>query len=275
MGADRRTASRDVSSALPGRERPHPLTPSPLRWRGGGGEVRGEPTWTPTRASGCGPVINATCHWTIYGGSVMWPEVHRGDGRGARRLRGHARAARPASEVISRHTHAEASYVVSGCAAALQAGAAAILTGDDPVKMAAPAPHRRPDEARVHRPPLPAPPHGRRPRVRLPELRPGRRRAPAGRSWRSATTRHARGRSSRRRSRQRRPASTGPATAWSRASSLTRSSRSPTRAACRSWSTPPTRCRRPSTCTASSRWAPIWWRSPAARGCAARRAPAS
>src|SRR5207248_10915508 len=42
-----------------------------------------------------------------------------------------------ASEVISRYTHAEASYVVSGCAAALQAGAAAILTGDDPVKMAA------------------------------------------------------------------------------------------------------------------------------------------
>ena len=24
---------------------------------------------------GIRPVINATCHWTVYGGSIMWPEV--------------------------------------------------------------------------------------------------------------------------------------------------------------------------------------------------------
>ena len=24
---------------------------------------------------GVRPVLNATCHWTAYGGSVMWPEV--------------------------------------------------------------------------------------------------------------------------------------------------------------------------------------------------------
>src|SRR3954463_8941611 len=86
---------------------------------------------------GVRPVINATCHWTIYGGSVMWPAViearaeARESGVDMRSLLDQA------SEVISRYTHAEASYVVSGCAAALQAGAAAILAGDDPVRQVA------------------------------------------------------------------------------------------------------------------------------------------
>jgi L-seryl-tRNA(Ser) seleniumtransferase len=40
-----------------------------------------------------------------------------------------------AGRVIARHTHAEDGYVVSGCAAALLVGAAAILTGKDPAKM--------------------------------------------------------------------------------------------------------------------------------------------
>ncbi len=86
---------------------------------------------------GVHPVINATCHWTVYGGSVMWPEVTaaiaeaRGTCVDMRQL--HDRA----SEIIAHYTHAEAGYVVSGCAAALQVGAAAILTGDDRIKMAA------------------------------------------------------------------------------------------------------------------------------------------
>jgi L-seryl-tRNA(Ser) seleniumtransferase len=42
-----------------------------------------------------------------------------------------------AGERISKHTHAQASHVVSGCAAGLLAGAAAILAGDDKVKMEA------------------------------------------------------------------------------------------------------------------------------------------
>src|SRR5690242_4645021 len=85
---------------------------------------------------GVRPVLNATCHWTIYGGSVMWPEVIAAMAEARASCVDMRRLLDAASEVISRYTHAEASYVVSGCAAALQAGAAAILTGDDPVKMA-------------------------------------------------------------------------------------------------------------------------------------------
>jgi L-seryl-tRNA(Ser) seleniumtransferase len=86
---------------------------------------------------GVRPVINATCHWTIYGGSVMWPEVIEAMAEARHACVDMRRLLDRASEVICRYTHAEASYVVSGCAAALQAGAAAILTGDDPVTMAA------------------------------------------------------------------------------------------------------------------------------------------
>ena len=86
---------------------------------------------------GVRPVINATCHWTIYGGSVMWPEVIEAMAEARESCVDMRRLLDSASEVISRHTHAEASYVVSGCAAALHAGAAAIVTGDDPVAMAA------------------------------------------------------------------------------------------------------------------------------------------
>ena len=85
---------------------------------------------------GVRPVINATCHWTIYGGSIMWPEVIEAMAAARHACVDMRKLLDAASEVISRYTHAEASYVVSGCAAALQAGAAAILTGDDPVKMA-------------------------------------------------------------------------------------------------------------------------------------------
>jgi len=76
-------------------------------------------------------VINATCHWTNFGGSVMWPEVVE--------AMAHARSAcvdmrqllDRASDVISEYTHAEASHVVSGCAAGLMVGAAAMMTGAD------------------------------------------------------------------------------------------------------------------------------------------------
>jgi L-seryl-tRNA(Ser) seleniumtransferase len=86
---------------------------------------------------GVRPVINATCHWTIYGGTVMWPEVIEAMAEARHACVDMRTLLDRAGEVISRYTHAEGSYVVSGCAAALQAGAAAILTGDDPVKMAA------------------------------------------------------------------------------------------------------------------------------------------
>ena len=86
---------------------------------------------------GARPVINATCHWTIYGGSIMWPEVVEAMAEARESCVDMRALLDGAGEVISRYTRAEASYVVSGCAAALQAGAAAILAGDDPVRQAA------------------------------------------------------------------------------------------------------------------------------------------
>ena len=141
------------------------------------------------RAIGRAAVINATCHWTIYGGSVMWPEVIEAMAEARQSCVDMRALLDQASEVISRHTHAEASYVVSGCAAALQAGAAAILTGDDPVKMAA-LPHTAGLMKRaVHRPPLPAPP--RRPMAASTPTGATRRqwRGRAATSWRSAADR--------------------------------------------------------------------------------------
>src|SRR5205823_9518829 len=86
---------------------------------------------------GVRPVINATCHWTVYGGSVMWPEVIEAMADARRCCVDVRQLLDRASDAIARYTHAEAGYVVSGCAAALQVGAAAILTGDDRAKMAA------------------------------------------------------------------------------------------------------------------------------------------
>ena len=86
---------------------------------------------------GVRPVINATCHHTVYGGTVMWPEVIDAMADARRACVDMRRLLDRASEIITRYTHAEAGYVVSGCAAALQVGAAAIMTGDDKVKMEA------------------------------------------------------------------------------------------------------------------------------------------
>lgn len=86
---------------------------------------------------GIRPVINATCHWTVYGGSIMWPEVSEAMADARRHAVDLRQLLDRASEAICRYTHAEAAYVVSGCAAALEVGAAAIMTGDDRVKMAA------------------------------------------------------------------------------------------------------------------------------------------
>ena len=85
----------------------------------------------------CVPVINATCHWTVYGGSVMWPEVIEAMAEARPFCVDMRQLLDRASEVIARHTHAEAGHVVSGCAAALQVGAAAMMTGVDRAKMEA------------------------------------------------------------------------------------------------------------------------------------------
>jgi len=84
---------------------------------------------------GVRPVINATCHWTNFGGTVMWPEVVEAMAAARTACVDVRQLLDAASAEISKRTHAEASYVVSGCAAGLMAGAAAILTGDDRRRM--------------------------------------------------------------------------------------------------------------------------------------------
>ncbi len=89
----------------------------------------------PYAALGVRRFINATCHHTMYGGTLL-PDVS---------LRAMQAAAdssvdmlelqRAAGGVISRYTHAEDGFIVSGCAAAMMVGTAAILTGLDPAKM--------------------------------------------------------------------------------------------------------------------------------------------
>jgi D-glucosaminate-6-phosphate ammonia-lyase len=82
-------------------------------------------------------VINATCHHTAFGGTVMWPQVIEAMALARESCVDMKALLDRASEIISAYTHAEASYVVSGCAAGLTVGAAAIMTGDDRRKMQA------------------------------------------------------------------------------------------------------------------------------------------
>lgn len=83
----------------------------------------------PYKALGVRTFINATCHHTMYGGTLI-PEVS------LRAMRAAADDAvdmselqKAAGKVISRYTHADDGYIVSGCAAAMMVGTAAILTG--------------------------------------------------------------------------------------------------------------------------------------------------
>jgi len=86
---------------------------------------------------GVRPVINATCHWTDYGGALMWPEVIEAMADARRCYVNIHDLLDHAGAHISRYTHAEATHIVSGCSAGLLAGAAAIMTRDDTHKMAA------------------------------------------------------------------------------------------------------------------------------------------
>ncbi|MCC6944333.1 MAG: aminotransferase class V-fold PLP-dependent enzyme [Thermomicrobiales bacterium] len=92
-------------------------------------------------------VINATCHWTDYGGAIMWPEVAEAMVAARDRYVNIHELQRQAGAAISRYTHGEATHITSGCSGGLLAGAAAIMTGNDVVKMAA-LPHPTPDMKR-------------------------------------------------------------------------------------------------------------------------------
>jgi L-seryl-tRNA(Ser) seleniumtransferase len=89
----------------------------------------------PYGALGLRPVINATCHFTRVGGTLIRDEVLDAMRAAAASHVNMNELQAAAGEVIARHTHAEAGLVVSGCAAAILAGTAAVLTGKDPAKM--------------------------------------------------------------------------------------------------------------------------------------------
>ena len=89
----------------------------------------------PYKTLGLRPIINATCHHTRVGGTLIRDEVLDAMRAAAAHHVDMNRLQKAAGEVIARHTHAEAGLVVSGCAAAILAGTAAVLTGKDPAKM--------------------------------------------------------------------------------------------------------------------------------------------
>jgi L-seryl-tRNA(Ser) seleniumtransferase len=94
-----------------------------------------EYTSNPYAALGLRPVINATCHHTRVGGTLMRDEVLDAMRAASKHHVIMPSLQKAAGDVIAKHTHAESGLVVSGCAAAILVGTAAILTGKDPAKM--------------------------------------------------------------------------------------------------------------------------------------------
>ncbi|MBM3958662.1 MAG: aminotransferase class V-fold PLP-dependent enzyme [SAR202 cluster bacterium] len=89
----------------------------------------------PYASLGVRKFINATCHHTIIGGTLI-PEVSLDAMRSAAAFHvDMMELERAAGRVIAHYTHAEDGYVTSGCAAAMLVGTAAILTGTDIARM--------------------------------------------------------------------------------------------------------------------------------------------
>ena len=88
----------------------------------------------PYAALGVRKFINATCHHTILGGTLI-PETSL---KAMRSAATHAvdlmELQKAAGRVIAGYTHADDGFIVSGCAAAMLVGTAGILTGTDRVK---------------------------------------------------------------------------------------------------------------------------------------------
>jgi L-seryl-tRNA(Ser) seleniumtransferase len=82
------------------------------------------------------PVINATGHRTVLGGSTPSPRVKAAMEAAERYYVDMAQLHAKAGETIAKLLGAEAAYVTSGAAAALALGTAACITGQDPAKMA-------------------------------------------------------------------------------------------------------------------------------------------
>ncbi len=89
----------------------------------------------PYAALGVRKFINATCHWTKFGGTLIPGDVLDAMREAAKWHIDITELQKAAGRVISQYTHAEDGYIVSGCAAAMLVGTAAVLTGKDPARM--------------------------------------------------------------------------------------------------------------------------------------------
>lgn len=85
----------------------------------------------PYAALGVRKFINATCHHTVMGGTLI-PETSLVAMRAAADdFVDMQELQKAAGRVIAEYTHADDGYIVSGCAAGLMVSAAAIITGTD------------------------------------------------------------------------------------------------------------------------------------------------
>lgn len=85
---------------------------------------------------GIAPVINATGHVTILGGSVLSPAVQEAMAAANRSFAAMEDVHTKSGAAIARMLGVENAVVTSGCYAALVQGAAGILAGDDPERIA-------------------------------------------------------------------------------------------------------------------------------------------
>ncbi len=89
----------------------------------------------PYAALGVRKFINATCHHTIMGGTLIPPSAMAAMQVAAEDYVDIMDLQRACGSIIADLTHADDGYIVSGCAAALMVSAAAIITGTDKALM--------------------------------------------------------------------------------------------------------------------------------------------
>ena len=85
----------------------------------------------PYAALGVRKFINATCHHTVMGGTLIPDTTLKAMRTAANDFVDLKELQKAAGKVISEITHADDGYIVSGCAAGLMVSAAAIITGTD------------------------------------------------------------------------------------------------------------------------------------------------
>ena len=85
----------------------------------------------PYAALGVRKFINATCHHTVMGGTLIPDTTLKAMRTAANDFVDLKELQKAAGKVIAEITHADDGYIVSGCAAGLMVSAAAIITGTD------------------------------------------------------------------------------------------------------------------------------------------------